>query len=183
MNNYKFASAKDLLEHLELNGFCVKPPINVDSIANLLNIKVIYLVDNNNPHTIGKIEFDTVGPVITINPHENSYEPRRRFTLAHEIAHFCMHSDKTSGFVDTRKEMSRNGAYWDTYESEANTFAAQLLMPKTLIINEANRLITNYKQEHNNEKIPSYYFLDQMSAVFNVSNPAMEYRLKNMGIL
>lgn len=183
MTACKFASAKDLLEHLESKGFCIKPPIDVDEIAKMLNIKVITAADNNNPFIIGKIEFDNDNPVVTINPYENSYGPRRRFTLAHEIAHYCMHSDKTSGFVDTRKEMSRSGAYWDEHESEANTFAAQLLMPKTLLIKEANKLIENYKQEFNGEKIPSKYFIDHMSSVFDVSTPAMEYRLKNIGIL
>jgi Zn-dependent peptidase ImmA (M78 family) len=183
MSNIKFASARELLEYLGTKGFEARPPIDVDAIAKMLGIKIIYAADENNPHTIGKIEFDHDTPVVTINPYENSYGPRRRFTLAHEIAHYCMHSNKTSGFVDTRKEMSRSGAYWDEYESEANTFAAQLLMPKTLVIKGAAKLIENYKLENNNEKIPQDYFLSHMSSLFEVSSSAMEYRLKNMGIL
>lgn len=183
MTACKFASAKDLLEYLEKDGFEVKLPIDVDKIASMLGINVLYAVDPHNTGSIGKIEFDGNTPVITINPYENSYEPRKRFTLAHEIAHYCLHSDKHNGFVDTRNNMSRNGSYWDAYESEANTFAAQLLMPKFLIIKEAQRLICNYKIENNNEKIPFNYFVGRMSDYFNVSNSAMEYRLKSMGIL
>lgn len=179
----KFASAKELLDSLESKGFEIDFPINVDAIANELGINVIYSCDNKNPHTIGKIEFCDGKPIVTINPDKNSYEPRRRFTLAHEIAHYCLHANKTKGFVDTRKEMSRGGTFWDVYESEANTFAAQLLMPKNFIISQAKRIITHYKQENSTEKVPSSYFIDRMSDTFGVSSPAMEYRLRNIGII
>ncbi len=179
----KFTSARELLEHLTSNGFEMDFPIDIDEIANELGIKVIYSSDNNNPQTIGKIEFCDGKPIVTIDPAKNSYEPRRRFTLAHEIAHYCLHANKTKGFVDTRKEMSRGGTFWDAYESEANTFAAQLLMPKNFIISQAKRIITQYKQENCTEKVPSIYFIDRMSDAFGVSSPAMEYRLKNIGII
>lgn len=71
-----------------------KPPIDVDKVAQLLNINVdeSRLSSDSNKDVIGKITLDKGMPAtVWMNPVENSYPPRRRFTLAHEIGHFCMH--------------------------------------------------------------------------------------------
>src|SRR5260363_182980 len=70
-----------------------KPPIDVDKVAQLLNINVdeSRLSSDSNKDVIGKITLDKGMPAtVWMNPVENSYPPRRRFTLAHEIGHFCM---------------------------------------------------------------------------------------------
>ncbi|AFK55213.1 ImmA/IrrE family metallo-endopeptidase [Tistrella mobilis] len=56
---------------------------------------------------------------------------RRRFTIAHEIAHFLLHRDVATGGVqdDAFYRSHLSGAI----ETEANRFAAQLLMPWPLI--------------------------------------------------
>src|SRR6185312_1358666 len=108
-------------------------------------------------------------------------EPRRRFTLAHEIGHYCLHlNDVTREFVDNRKTMSRSSSYWDKYEAEANNFAAQLLMPKNLVLDVGSSIISQYAEEgQDNPDVKN--FIHAMAAKLNVSSPAMEYRLISLG--
>jgi len=69
-----------------------------------------------------------------------------RTDWAHEIAHFCMHrSTDRHEFIDTRSTMNRSESYWNSYESEANRFAAELLMPQQLIESLGRRVIDAYK--------------------------------------
>ena len=181
-----FLKVTDLFAHLkDQHGYEVSVPIDVDKIAKMLGIDVDEDFFIDEPDFIGRISFEKERPKITINILENTYEPRRRFTLAHELAHYCLHSNKQKlSFVDTRKTMDRSGSYWDTYESEANAFAARLLMPKSLIIREGNRIIDGYKSETSKQGgMPRNLFIDAMAKRFNVSTAAMEYRLIKLDII
>lgn len=173
----------------EVHGYdlySVAPPVDVDTIAELLGILVSdapkFAIEDIN--TIGKITLEKNEPArVWINPMENSYLPRRRFTLAHEIGHFCMHrSTNQTTFVDTKSTMNRSESYWNRSESEANNFAAELLMPADLVRSVGREIINAFKSESNVEKMPIAQFSEKMAIRFKVSNPAMEYRLKNIGI-
>nr|WP_255631190.1 ImmA/IrrE family metallo-endopeptidase [Caballeronia sp. dw_19] len=150
----------------------------------MLQIEVTEHADPGAANTIGKITLSHEGPArVWINPAENAYGPRRRFTLAHEIAHFCMHrSTDRHEFIDDKSTMNRSESYWNSYESEANRFAAELLMPQQLIESLGRRVIDAYKAEHNTEKMPLTRFIDVMAVKFRVSHLAMEFRLRNVGI-
>lgn len=162
------------------------PPINVDHIAKLLGIEVNESAptDATRMNTIGMITLQPDGPAqVWINPFENSYIPRRRFTLAHEIGHFCMHrSDSKTTFVDTKGTMNRSESYWDANESEANNFAADLLMPAHLVKSVGREVISDYKIKNNSEKMPLSIFKETLAVKFQVSSVAMEYRLRNLDI-
>jgi len=57
---------------------------------------------------------------------------RRRFTAAHEIAHFVLHRDLIGdGIVDDAMYRSKKG---DEIEGQANAYAATILMPAPLVI-------------------------------------------------
>jgi Zn-dependent peptidase ImmA (M78 family) len=57
---------------------------------------------------------------------------RRRFTVAHEIGHFILHS---GGFID-RTDTGKTFGIWNdkSEEAEANTYAAELLLPRQLFV-------------------------------------------------
>ena len=179
-----YSNAYDLLSHLdETNKIDFNAPIDVDKVASVLGIEVNddYSLTSD---TIGTISFQKETPIVKINPFQNLYKPRRRFTLAHEIGHFCLHKNKSeNGFTDSIHSMSRTESYWNPVESEANSFAAQLLMPESLILMEGQAIIDNYVSQHNTETIPSQHFIESMADKFEVSSKAMEYRLRNVGIL
>lgn len=186
MTEQNFKSAAELLASYEqARGVKLKAPVNVDELAKFLNVRVEEDLSLELEDAIGQICFhDDTQAVVSINPVQNSYEPRRRFTLAHELGHFCLHTDKVkSGFKDNRKTMSRSLSYWDPKESEANNFAAQLLMPSHLILEHGQDIINQYKAHHDDAVMPVAEFTSRLASLFKVSNKAMEYRLKNLGII
>jgi Zn-dependent peptidase ImmA (M78 family) len=179
-----YSNASELLSFLEKErGFEIKAPVDIDGIASELNILVDSDFSLDQKDIIGEISFKEGKPIVKINPLQNSYSPRRRFTIAHEIGHYCLHSAQSKGFTDSRKTMSRTDSYWDKYESEANSFAAQLLMPTHLIIREGQKVIEAYKKKMEVESIPQGTFIEAMADKFSVSSKAMEYRLKNLSII
>lgn len=180
-DNLKFEDANSLLEYMKTHkGLEFSAPIDVNKIIKELGISVEY--DSSIAGQVGGIKLiDTNKAVITLNPFENEYKPRERFTLAHEVAHFCLHlSEDKKTFLDTRKTMSRSGSYWDKYETEANTFAAELLMPKQLILNAVRQLLDRAPEERP-ETIED--LIDFLSRNFNVSYQAMDYRFKRLGLV
>jgi hypothetical protein len=60
------------------------------------------------------------------------YEPRIRFSIAHEIGHFLLHQDRKFVFSCSAQDMLE----WNKYdkEVEANTFSANLLIPALLFL-------------------------------------------------
>lgn len=168
----------------EEHGYRKSAPVDVDRIAELLGITVEYDASLERKDIVGRISFNDGHPVVSINPAQNRYEPRRRFTLAHEIGHYVLHSaENRMGFTDSKRTMSRTESYWDRYESEANTFAAQLLMPRDLVLSEGQKLIDVYKRDNGAKAIPQSLFVERLADRLAVSSKAMEYRLRNLGVI
>ncbi|MGW0043493.1 ImmA/IrrE family metallo-endopeptidase [Rhodococcus sp. NPDC003348] len=92
--------------------------------------------------------------------------PRQRFTCAHELGHFVERTqtaeDLREGFAFVDKRTSKT----DAHEFYANEFAANLLMPRS----EVERLADVGST------------LIRMAGYFGVSVPAMEVRLRRLGI-
>lgn len=57
------------------------------------------------------------------------YAGQRRFTIAHELGHWILHSEKHQFMLCNESDMRDYGK--STMEREANLFAAELLMPTT----------------------------------------------------
>lgn len=177
--------AYELLKLLKTEcDFKEEPPIDVEAIAYLLGIEIIEDLDINFINDIGYIKVENSKPLIWLNPYENRNENRRRFTIAHELGHFCLHilpNKKDGMFVDTEENFSRN-AYWDIKELQANKFAANLLMPVWLIRNKGLEVIKEFEDKYK-EPPTIDIFIDIMAKVFKVSRQAMKYRLINLGAI
>ena len=105
---------------------------------------------------------------------------RRRFTLAHEIGHYQLHRrerDNMPAFIDRtvyfRKDNSNSAGH--RMEMEANAYAAGLLMPETLL--------DQYLEKHPQLGLEKAADIKMLAEEFEVSRPAMEYRLKNLGFI
>lgn len=184
---YHGLSAKELLTKLkDEEGFDLTPPIDVEKILQLLDIKYSEEIDFDRIDIAGSISIVAGNPLIWINPIQNDYYPRKRFTIAHEIGHLILHINPEIGikeFIDTQKTLNRKDSYWNIKEYEANNFAAQLLMPAELILTYGNNIIQDYLAKQKVETMPQELFIKEMANLFKVSEPAMTYRLKNMGAL
>ena len=122
------ASAPLAVEIVE--GFLHSAPVDVRAMASALDLRI---VEEDLGEISGKIERDWLDPddfVITIN--ERHAEVRKRFTIAHEIAHFVLHRDLIgNGIVDDA--LYRDARIGDQKERQANRYAARLLMPRDLV--------------------------------------------------
>lgn len=107
----------------EIKAFQNNIPIRIGDLAKSFGIDV--KISTLDVGISGMIHPDKGGYKIVINKHEPEY--RRRFTLAHELAHFILHRDLIgSGISDNvlyRSQLS------DAREAEANRLASDILMP------------------------------------------------------
>ena len=90
-------------------------------------------------------------------------EPRRRFTIAHELAHFLLHRDAIGdGLAESRLHRSR---LQNRMEMEANRLAADILMP----YEKLDAAIESARESGAN--------LVDIAAQFGVSRSALKVRL------
>ncbi|ABF39231.1 protein of unknown function DUF955 [Candidatus Koribacter versatilis Ellin345] len=110
----------------------------------------------------------------------NSAHPqtRRRFTVAHELAHFALNHE--GEYIDSRftviRRDGRSSDATDKKEIEANAFAANLLMPTEF-------LYRDLKPSYRGEAHLSDNDLKMLARKYRVSPLAMQYRLVNLGLL
>ncbi len=95
---------------------------------------------------------------------------RQRFTIAHELGHYCLQKDKSASRLEFRKDIDTIEP--GSIEYEANVFAGKILMPEKLI-DVIYRAYNNTSQ-----RIPT---LGQLSELFCVSKSAARARLDYLG--
>ncbi|EOG5906801.1 ImmA/IrrE family metallo-endopeptidase [Vibrio vulnificus] len=139
-------------------------PVNIESIIKRLSIDIRSMTmdeqaRNPNSHAYADVEKNGQR-YISLASH--SSRTRERFTLAHELGHHAlMHP-----LPKDRDEKSTYGM--DYHEIEANSFAAEILMPEDSLRNKINRGQTN---------------IQHLADIYEVSYDAMYYRLKNLGFI
>lgn len=149
-------SAKQLLEkHWDRSL-----PVDVMSIARAAGAKV---VPDGELDASGLFELLEEGPRIKFNSTEARV--RQRFTVAHELGHYALKHGKA--FRDQPSQFSTQA--YDPDEVAANRFAAALLMPE-----EAVSYLIRRK---------GIVDIAKLAKLFDVSQVAMQFRLKNLGWL
>lgn len=143
-------------------------PVQTIPIAQALGLSV-YRVTSWPDGTSGMIARDpkrggACGFAIYVNAKHSKV--RRRFTIAHEVAHFVLHRDLIGDGI-TEDALYRSGLS-DTVEREANGLAAEILMPEHLVRAWVAKGLTN---------------ATELANMFEVSRQAMEFRLSNLGLV
>lgn len=164
-------NCRDPLYLVGISGDSV--PVDVELIAKHLGI-TIEEKHFEDESIIGQITIENGQSKIVINPDQNYYKARKRFTIAHEIAHHCLHANME--FTDSAQTFDRKHSFWNRRESEANSFASELLMPIDMVVGKVQSVIDsgcNTIEE----------FISEMASIFCVSKKAMEFRLKNIKLL
>ncbi len=143
------------------------PPVPVGALAVQLglSVKLATLPDSisGEIRRVSKIEAQAEF-AIRINRHED--RRRQRFTLAHEIAHYLLHSDKITDSLSD--DVLYRSKLSNKLEAEANKLATDILMPAALINSE----LASLKDVHANERK-----IALMATLFEVSEVAMSIRL------
>lgn len=150
-----------------LSRYRDRAPVDLNGMARDLGLNVVY--DKNlGSNTAGMIRRDQriggpSGFVIHVN--DRDAPRRKRFTLAHEIGHYILHRDMIGdGITDDALYRSPLGEW---YERQANRFAADTLLPRSLVLSE-------WRQGNKS--------LYTLAATFDVSQQAMRIRLEELGL-
>jgi hypothetical protein len=138
-----------------------RAPVRVAALADALGLKV-YSTARLSPDVSGMIKIDLAkggqsGYAIYVNG--SHAETRKRFTIAHEIAHFILHKNLIGdGIVEDALLRARGLS--NSVERQANGLAADILMPWHLL----------------EPAIPNNT-IEDLASMFKVSRDAMSYRV------
>jgi Zn-dependent peptidase ImmA (M78 family) len=159
--------ATDLLKRLKIK----EPPVNVEAIAEKLKINIEH--DDLDDDVSGFLILKKNNHTIVVN--ENHPSNRQRFTIAHEIGHFVLHANNGKElFIDKKYARDINSSTGEINEEmEANSFAAELLMPAQMLKDE---LVSS-----------GFNVFDDMATFalakkFRVSEQALGYRLGKLDL-
>ncbi|MBF9053916.1 ImmA/IrrE family metallo-endopeptidase [Rhodobacterales bacterium LSUCC1028] len=149
----------------------IGPPVNIEAIIRGLGIELDKKADLD-PEISGQLE--RLGPdEYKISVQKTDSYLRQRFTMAHELGHYLLHAHLIGEGVDDDPayRSTPDGRFFNqnigrTEETEANRFAASLLMSKSLL--------TNMDINHRN--------VADIARDFQVSSVAMKIRLEGLGM-
>lgn len=120
---YNIAMTHPIIEQA-INLRKTKGRIDIIELANSLGIKVYSTEEINVPSFIA---YDKELDVYEIYVNSREKPTRKRFSIAHEIAHFIKHKDKIVEFGVVGRQ--NNCSLSIKEEEDADNFAAELLMP------------------------------------------------------
>jgi IrrE N-terminal-like domain len=147
-----------------VRNFISEFPVRVAQLADALGLEIVKAP--LSPNISGMIEPSETAPSgfkIKINKFE--MPERQRFTAAHEIAHYLIHRDSIkNGIVDSALYRSNLSS---AKEAEANKLAADILMPRALLLRELDEL----------GGVRDAVSAEYLARKFKVSVPAMKVRL------
>ena len=165
-------------EFCEQNGI-KSYPVEIVRICRENGLKVFeeYLdSDISGLIVVDDKEWDKYGAdkFIIVNLAESAV--RRRFTIAHELAHYILH--RNGNRLYAHRDMTNDGTVKNSIEQEANYFAANVLMPESLIRDKVDDLKSEVWG-----KLPNFVLIREIADHFVVSESAAEVRLKQLEII
>jgi Zn-dependent peptidase ImmA (M78 family) len=153
-------SPRKLQKFAESNGIKTCP-LDVQRVAEKLDIQVLFhnFSDNEISGTLEKNDEGTW--IIRVN--DNHHPNRQRYTIAHELGHYCLHRHQELFFED---QIFFRGLEPTKTERQANKFASEILMPEEKFQEFLDQNITN---------------VDELAKNFQVSTLALRVRAKELG--
>lgn len=149
-----------LLRFAEYKGLD-SPKLDVESVAKKLGIRVEYvLMEDDLSGILYKDEENNW--VMQVN--EEHHVNRQRYTIAHELGHFCLHRHLKTRFED---QIFFRGGKSSKPEWQANDFASAILMPE----DEFRKKVRSGVKK-----------VEELAKEFKVSTLALRIRAKNLGM-
>lgn len=149
------------------------PPIPIERIAKLKGATIRYVpFEGRISGLLYQDEDQTIIGVNKLHP-----KTRQRFTIAHELGHLLLHSDEELYLdrdfrIALRNEHSSEST--DINEIQANSFAAELLMPFAMLRGDLRGHVLDYENDDEIRTLANRY---------KVSLQAMIFRLTNLGLI
>jgi len=138
-------------------------PFDVEGLLDLYGILVSY---ENMDDLSGYVEKRGSTWVLGVNLYHS--RRRKRFTMAHELGHICLHAQVLEGQKRREEQIFFRSKLTNDIEKEANMFASNLLIPKDLLFAQIN----DGKKR-----------LSELSDIFDVSLDAMRYKAYKLGLI
>lgn len=164
--------AHQVLERADIT----RPAIDVDAIAKMENVDVFRKEIDDDISGVLKIDENARASILVNQDHHMN---RQRFTIAHELGHYFLHNQPG---IHVDKVFLRDPAASEGLhlrEIEANRFAAELLMPDFMVLQELEKQLRI-------ERMPSLMakedeILHALAEDFEVSRHAMSIKLQELG--
>lgn len=150
-----------LLKFAELQGLKVIP-LDVEGVAKKFGILLEYV--SMEEHISGIVKKDESSNKWIIRVNKDHHPNRQRYTIAHELGHFCLHKHLSHFFED---HIFFRGTESSKMEWQANDFASAILMPEQ----EFREFVRSEVRK-----------VDELAKEFNVSTLALRIRAKNLGM-
>jgi Zn-dependent peptidase ImmA (M78 family) len=161
-------AARELLRQHAINT----APVPVERIVKALGVRVEYAPLDGELSGLAYIR----NGVIIVGVNTLHAPNRQRFTLAHELAHVQLHRHELERAVHVDHGSLRRDAVAasgiDPTEIEANTFAAELLMPRDLLLAMLEGRSVDLEDDQ---------AVEALAKRFRVSEAAMRFRLNSLG--
>jgi Zn-dependent peptidase ImmA (M78 family) len=153
-------SPQKLLTFAKTNNVTICP-LDVKSVANKMGINVdeSFELSDNISGILEKDENDKWIIRVNASHHPN----RQRYTIAHELGHYCLHKHQERFFED---QIFFRGLESTKTEYQANNFASEILIPEDQFWQFLNEGITD---------------VEELAKKFGVSTLALRIRAKNLG--
>lgn len=150
-------------------------PFPIENILNEHKDLKIYFLENMDDNVSGVIIYEPDEKNFSILVNNNHSKTRQYFTIAHELGHYFLHKSKltTEKIIEDKNieekafSLYRKKDNSSKIETEANSFAAELIMPEKLV----------------KEIWESLKDIDNCAEIFNVSTLAMNIRLINLKLI
>ena len=177
MNYYSRDEIRLIVNKIIVDTKSFAPPIDVTNIAKTLGVNIIFeeLDDDVSGFLVIK---DNSATIAVNNSHHSN---RQRFTIAHELGHFSLHGSEDDNdvlFIDKkiyhRNQASGTGEF--RREIEANQFAAEILMPKDMVVSAE-------KDSGDEIDLSDDENIYMLANKFQVSEQALTIRLADLGLI
>lgn len=162
-------SVEKLLQLVDAN----EPPIPVERIARLRGTQLRYVPFEGE---MSGLLFQENGHII-IGVNAIHSKTRQRFTIAHELGHLELHNHSELHIDRNFRPLlrdERSSQAIDPIEIEANAFAAELLMPVTMLERDLKGHLVDYEDDE---------LLRILANRYKVSLQAIIFRLTNLGFI
>ena len=167
----KLSEIRTVVDRLLRQNRVTRPPVPVDRIAEAQGLAIRFLPLDGE--LSGALIRERGEAYIGVNSLQSPN--RRRFTIAHELAHFMLHKGIEVHYDRDFRVNWRNGESSravNPEEMEANRFAAELLMPTEMLIRDVEALPRVDQPT-----------IDRLARRYRVSGQAMGIRLGNFGFI
>jgi Zn-dependent peptidase ImmA (M78 family) len=152
-----------LVRFAELRGLSIIP-LDVEGVAKQFGIHVEYVSMKEDMSGSLDLEREKESKTWVIRINKDHHPNRQRYSIAHELGHFCLHKHLSHFFED---DIFFRGGELSKEEWQANEFAGAILMPEQIFREKVRSGTRN---------------IEDLSKEFKVSSLALRIRAKSLGM-